>query len=81
MVTVNDVVDEVQDLVWALVDERATDRQIRRLENLCRQNAEARRTYVKCMQLHADLHYLLGGRPAAAPPVVGRTERPALAVA
>ena len=52
---------EVQDLVWAVVDEYATESQIRRLEQLILTSEEARRTYVTCMQMHADLCYLLGG--------------------
>jgi hypothetical protein len=56
------VADEVQDLVWALVDEYATDSQISRLEELLLGSEEARRTYVMCMQMHADLYFLLGGR-------------------
>jgi hypothetical protein len=55
--------DEVQDLVWAVVDEYATESQIRRLEQLVTTNDEARRTYITCMQMHADLCMLLGGKP------------------
>ena len=54
--------DEVQDLVWAVVNEYATEGQIRRLEQLVTSNAEARRTYIACMQMHADLCLLLGGK-------------------
>jgi hypothetical protein len=54
---------EVQDLVWAVVDEYATESQIRRLEQLVMTNEEARRTYITCMQMHADLCMLLGGKP------------------
>ncbi len=53
---------EVQDLVWAVVDEYATESQVRRLEQLVLTNEEARRTYVTCMQMHADLCLLLGGK-------------------
>jgi hypothetical protein len=56
------VEDEVQELVWALVDECATDTQVRRLEELLLENEQARRIYVMCMQMHADLHFLLNGR-------------------
>jgi len=65
----NDLADEVQELVWALVDEQVTEEQIRHLEELLLENAEARRIYVTCMQMHADLYYLLNdkrpGLPAA----------------
>jgi hypothetical protein len=53
---------EVQDLVWAVVDEYATESQIRRLEQLILTSEEARRTYVACMQMHADLCCMLGGK-------------------
>lgn len=62
---------EVQELTWALVDEQATDDQVHRLEELLLDDNDARQTYVLCMQMHADLHYLLGGkrRPALPPEV------------
>lgn len=62
------LLNEVQDLVWALIDDQATEEQIRRLEQLLIENEVARRTYITCMQLHADLHYLLGKkRPLSLP--------------
>jgi len=48
--------DEVQELVWALVDDHATDEQVRRLEQMLLNSGEAREIYIKCMKLHADLH-------------------------
>ena len=54
-----DLLTEVQDLTWALVDEYATEGDVRRLESLLLDHDEARRTYVMCMQMHADLHFLL----------------------
>ncbi|MBN1394849.1 MAG: hypothetical protein JW959_07490 [Pirellulales bacterium] len=64
--------EEVQELVWALIDDYATERQMRRLEELLLDDAEARRVYVTCMQMHADLHYLLGDKRPALPEVVRR---------
>jgi len=58
----NDLTAEVQELAWALVDEYATDAQIRHLEELLLENEDARNVYVMCMQMHADLHYLLGDK-------------------
>jgi hypothetical protein len=63
-----ELTEEVQDLVWALVDNRASDRQVRRLEELLAESDAARQTYVHCVQMHADLHLLLGGKRA--PPTV-----------
>jgi hypothetical protein len=81
MIATTDVAAEVEELVWALADERATPRQIRWLERLCTESAEARQVYVRCMQMHADLHRLLGGRRAAAPIAVEESARQELAVA
>ena len=58
----NDLTAEVQELAWALVDEHATDAQISHLEELLLENEDARKIYVMCMQMHADLHYLLGDK-------------------
>ncbi len=49
--------NEVQTLVWALVDEYIDEPGLRRLEALVLQSAEARTTYVRCIQLHVDLIY------------------------
>jgi len=62
MGTALSVSDEVQELAWALIDEQATEEQVRRLEELLLENKDAREVYVMCMQMHADLHYLLGGK-------------------
>ena len=52
------MIEEVQQLVWALVDEAATDGQVRRLESLVLAHPAARRAYVDCVTLHAELHCL-----------------------
>jgi hypothetical protein len=62
--------NEVQALTWALVDEQATDDQIRRLEEMLLEDGEARRVYITCMQMHADLRYLFGGKQPGLPPAV-----------
>lgn len=71
----NDPMSEVQELVWALIDEQATDTQVARLEQLLLENDEARRTYVMCMQMHADLHFLLGGRQMELPLVIEQAKK------
>ena len=63
----DDLTNEVQELVWALVDEQASDEQVRRLEELLLENQQARHIYVMCMQMHADLHYLLSGKQPRLP--------------
>ena len=70
---------EVQEIVWALVDDHVTDEQIKRLEKLIAESEEARGTYVRCMQMHADLHYLLSKkRPAPFPPGTSGSPLPIL---
>ena len=54
---------EVQKLTWALVDECATEKKVRRLERLLLDDEEARRTYIMCIQMHVDLHFLLNPPP------------------
>ncbi len=70
MYETSDMRSEVQELTWALVDEQATESQIRHLEELLLASHEARRAYMMCMQLHADLHYMLGGIKPGLPPAV-----------
>jgi hypothetical protein len=66
----NALLDEVQELTWALVDEQATEEQVHNLEALLLENDEARRIYVMCMQLHADLHYMLNKKARRLPPAL-----------
>jgi hypothetical protein len=49
---------EVEQLTWSLVDEMISPDEINRLEQLIIESDEARSTYVRCMQMHADLHYM-----------------------
>ena len=70
MCETSDMSSEVQELTWALVDEQATEGQVRHLEELLIEDQEARRVYVTCMQMHADLHYLFGGGKMALPPAL-----------
>jgi len=48
--------DHIQRMVWALVDGQLTQKEIEAFEALLCEDEQARRTYVECMQLHADLH-------------------------
>ncbi len=73
MSNADNTMNEVQELVWGLLDEQAAENDIRRLEALLLASAEARRVYIMCIQLHVDLCILLGGKrfplPRAIPPV------------
>jgi hypothetical protein len=73
----NDLLTEVQELTWALVDEQATEKDVQRLEDLLLGDDEARRTYVLCMQMHADLYYLLGKRERKLPAFIEKLTKQA----
>ena len=53
------LVERVQELSWALVDEQIATDEFRLLENLLLSSDKARGAYLDCVQLHADLmdHY------------------------
>ena len=59
------VLERVQELTWAILDEQISADEMRLLDNLLLSDDEARRTYIGCMQLHTDLleHFR---KPAAA---------------
>jgi hypothetical protein len=63
MHTTEDLLNEVQELTWALIDDQATDKDVARLEELLVAHNEARQTYVECMRLHTDLHFFFGPPP------------------
>ena len=80
MYETSDMRSDVQELTWALVDEHATEGQIRHLEELLLEDREARRVYVMCMQLHADLHFMFGaeaGMPPALEEAIKARKKPA----
>ena len=70
------MIEEVQQIVWALVDETATEEQVRRLESLVLKSAEARRTYVDCMTLHAELHCMFAPPQSAGGAFINSTAPP-----
>ena len=49
------VLERVQELTWALVDEQITDDEMALLDNLLLSDDQARKHYVDCMHLHSDL--------------------------
>ncbi len=73
------VLERVQELTWALLDEQINDDEMTLLDSLLLADDAARRRYIECVQLHADLmaHYA-PPQPAAAaakcagsPPILG----------
>jgi hypothetical protein len=55
-VVLDPLTEEVQGLVFALLDEQIERRQLARLDELMRSDPEAREIYLKCVQMHVDLH-------------------------
>ncbi len=47
--------DRTHELTWALLDEHISDAEMTELEQLLRTDKTARESYVRCMQLHAEL--------------------------
>jgi hypothetical protein len=58
--------DRTHELTWALLDEELTEAEMGELEHLLRTDGTARESYVRCMQLHADLasHFAPPGKGA-----------------
>ena len=66
---------EVQELAWLVLDGVARSGEVRRLEDLLLASAEARRVYMICVQMDADLFLLLGDkRPLSHAPIGPRAE-------
>jgi len=49
------VLERVQELSWALLDEQITDDELGLLDTLLLSDDNARRTYLECVQLHTGL--------------------------
>jgi hypothetical protein len=71
------VLERVQELTWALVDEQINDDEMALLDTLLLSDDEARKRYIECAQLHADLmaHY---ATPAPAESAKGGLKPPVL---
>jgi hypothetical protein len=64
------VQERVQELTWALLDDQINADEMRLLETLIISDDKARDTYVRSVQLHADLVGLFA--PATAPSAAGK---------
>ena len=53
---------EVEDITWALIDDQATQDELRRLEELLLHSREACQAYVRCLQIEADLYFQFGDK-------------------
>jgi hypothetical protein len=72
------ILDRVQELTWALLDEQITEDEVALLDNLLLSDDKARSTYVRCVQMHTELvgHFAAqrekaGTATAAKSPVLG----------
>lgn len=67
--------EEVEDLVWSLLDDHISADEFQRLEGLLGADEDARRLYLECVQLHVDLREWFNprtdvvGRVPAVPPL------------
>ena len=57
------MIEEVQAIVGAMLDDSVTDAQMRRLAALLADDSDARRTYGDCIPMEFDLQHLLGDDP------------------
>lgn len=62
------VLERVQELTWALLDENISDDEMSLLDTLLLTGESARNRYIECVQLHTDLmaHYNAPEKTAAA---------------
>jgi hypothetical protein len=58
--------ERIQELTWALLDEQITDDEKSLLDTLLLSDDKARRCYLECIQMHADLLAHYSAKPAAA---------------
>lgn len=58
--------ERVQELTWALLDEEITDDEKSLLDTLLLSDDNARRCYLECVMLHADLLTHYAAKPATA---------------
>lgn len=71
------LLDEADRLIWALLDDQLAAADTTRLETLLKKNEQVRQRYLECVQIHADLHHHFeGDQPIITPdqpksPVLG----------
>jgi anti-sigma factor RsiW len=56
--------NEAENLIWALLDERLDDADMRRLSQMIEDDAAVRARYIECVQLHVDLREHFGRQAA-----------------
>jgi hypothetical protein len=56
--------ERIQLLTWALLDELISDEEMSALDGLLLSDAAARSEYLRCVELHADLHSHFAEKPS-----------------
>ncbi len=51
----DELIDEAEQLIWALLDDRLEKADTVRLETLLKESEQVRDCYLECVQIHADL--------------------------
>lgn len=51
----NSLLDEAEQMIWALLDDEITDQDVKKLETMLADNETVRQRYIECTQLHVDL--------------------------
>ena len=59
------LVDQIEQLVWSLLDDQISISQLQRLETVIRDDPVARATYLDCVRMHVDLteHFAKSAKP------------------
>jgi hypothetical protein len=62
---------DVMHLIWAMLDEQISEDDFQRLDQLLRDDEDARRVYLQCVQMHLDLtqYFASKDRTSAAGPI------------
>ena len=63
------VLDEAENLIWALLDDQLNEADSARLAKLLEEHDAVRQRYIDCVQLHVDLqdHFTSARQPQGAP--------------
>jgi hypothetical protein len=67
------LLNEVQELTWALLDDNIGSEEFARLEQVLSDEDAARQAYLDCVQLHVDLHEHFAEEPATSVAGAGRS--------
>jgi hypothetical protein len=66
------ILDEVEQLVWGMLDDEASESEVLQMEALLLESKAARSRYLECVQLHCDLrdYFRDNSTPDTAPAVI-----------